>query len=74
MAALTADPAKNPLGNLLKLSIQEVTTPAEIIVCFGPGGPAGKPGTTIAIALHIDCKTVLGPHIHSPRPTRWRRL
>jgi hypothetical protein len=25
---------KNPLGNLRKLSIQEVTTPAEIIVCF----------------------------------------
>jgi hypothetical protein len=55
--------AKNPLGNLRKLSIQEVTTPSEIIVSFGPGGPAGQPGTTIANALHIDCKTVLGPRI-----------
>jgi hypothetical protein len=55
--------AMNPLGNLRKLSIQEVTEPAEIIVCFGPGGPAGKPGTTIANALHIDCKTALGPRI-----------
>jgi hypothetical protein len=53
--------AKNPLGNLRKLSIQEVMTPAEIIVCFGPGGPAGQPGTTMANALHVDCKTVLGP-------------
>jgi hypothetical protein len=55
--------AKNPLGNLRRLSIQEVTTPAEIIVCFGPGAPAGQPGTTIANALHIDCKTALGPRI-----------
>jgi hypothetical protein len=56
--------AKNPLGNLRKMSIQEVTTPAEIVVCFGPGGPAGHPaGTVIANALHIDCKTVLGPRI-----------
>ena len=55
--------SKNPLGNLRMLSIQEVTTPAEIIVCFGPGGAAGKPGTTIANALHIDCKTTLGPRI-----------
>jgi hypothetical protein len=55
--------AKNPLGNLRKMSIQEVTEPAEIIICFGPSGPAGQPGTTIAHALHIDCKTVLGPRI-----------
>jgi hypothetical protein len=55
--------AKNPLGNLRKLSIQEVTTPAEIIVCFGPGGPARQHGTVIVNALHIDCKTVLGPPI-----------
>jgi hypothetical protein len=56
--------AKNPLGNLPKMSIQEVTAPAEIVVCFGPGGPAGHPtGTMTANALHIDCKTVLGPRI-----------
>ena len=60
--------AKNPLGNLRKISIQEVTTPAGIIVCLGPGGHAGRPGTTITNALHIDalhidCKTVLGPRI-----------
>ena len=48
--------AKNPLGNLRKLSIQEVTTPAEIIVCFTQSGKA-------AHALHPDCKTALGPWI-----------
>jgi hypothetical protein len=55
--------SKNSLGSLRSLFIQEVTTPAEIIVCFSPGGPAGRPGTTIANALHIDCKTLLGPRI-----------
>lgn len=48
--------SKNPLGNLLKMSIQEVTTPSEIIVCFTQGG-------TAAHALHLDCKTALGPWI-----------
>jgi hypothetical protein len=48
--------SKNPLGNLRKLSIQEVTTPAEIIVCFTQSGKA-------AHALHLDCKTALGPWI-----------
>jgi len=48
--------AKNPLGNRQKMSIQEVTEPSEIIVCFTRGG-------TIAHALHIDCKTVLGPWV-----------
>lgn len=46
----------NPLANLRKMSIQEVITPSEIIVCFTRSG-------TIAHALHIDCKTVLGPWI-----------
>jgi hypothetical protein len=50
--------AKNPLGNLRKLSIQEVTTPAEIIVCFTQSGKAVH-------ALHLDCETVLGPWITS---------
>jgi hypothetical protein len=45
---------KNPLGNLQKMSIQEVTTPSEILVCFTRNG-------TAAHALHIDCKTALGP-------------
>lgn len=48
--------AMNPLGNLRKLSIQEVTEPSEIIVCFTQTGKA-------AHALHIDCKTALGPWI-----------
>ena len=48
--------SKNPLGNLRMLSIQEVTTPAEIVVCFTQNGKA-------AHALHIDCKTTLGPWI-----------
>jgi hypothetical protein len=48
--------AKNPLGSLRKISIQEVTESSEIIVCFTRGG-------TIAHALHIDCKTVLGPWV-----------
>jgi hypothetical protein len=47
---------KNPLGNLRRLSIQEVTEPSEIIVCFTQGGTSGH-------ALHVDCKTVLGPWI-----------
>jgi hypothetical protein len=33
-----------------------VTEPTEIIVCFTRGG-------TIAHALHLDCKTMLGPWI-----------
>jgi hypothetical protein len=48
--------AVNPLANLRKMSIQEVTTPSEIIVCFTQGG-------TAAHALHLDCKTALGPWI-----------
>lgn len=46
--------SQNPLANLCKMSIQEVTTPSEIIVCFTQSG-------TAAHALHVDCKTVLGP-------------
>jgi hypothetical protein len=38
------------------MSIQEVTTPSEIIVCLTRGG-------TAAHALHIDAKTALGPWI-----------
>jgi hypothetical protein len=38
------------------MSIQEVIEPTEIIVCFTQSG-------TRAHALHIDCKTVLGPWI-----------
>jgi hypothetical protein len=45
---------KDPLGNLRRMSIQEVTEPSEIIVCFTQSG-------TRAHALHIDCKTVFGP-------------
>jgi hypothetical protein len=48
--------AKNPLGNLRRMSIQEVTTPAEIIVCFTQNGKA-------AHGLHLDCKTSLGSWI-----------
>jgi hypothetical protein len=50
---------KNPLGNLRKMSLQEVTEPSEIIVCYTRGG-------TIAHALHLDCKTVLGPWVKFP--------
>jgi hypothetical protein len=48
--------AKNPLGNLRKMSIQEVTEPSEIIVCFTQSGK-------VAHALHVDCKMALGPWI-----------
>jgi hypothetical protein len=48
--------SKNPLGNLQKMSLQEVTEPSEIIVCFTQGG-------TAAHALQNDAKTVLGPWI-----------
>src|ERR1700712_2836872 len=47
---------RNPLGNLKKMSLQEVTEPSEITVCFTRGG-------TIAHALHCDGKTILGPWI-----------
>jgi hypothetical protein len=47
---------KNPLGNLQKMSTQEVTEPSEIIVCF-------TRGDEVAHALHIDCKTIGGPWI-----------
>jgi hypothetical protein len=47
---------KNPLANLRKMSMQEVTEPSEIIVCFTRSGE-------IAHALHLDCKTVLGPWV-----------
>jgi hypothetical protein len=47
---------KNSLGNLRKMSIQEVTEASEIIVCFTRSGK-------IAHALHVDCKTALGPWI-----------
>jgi hypothetical protein len=47
---------KNPLGSLRKMSLQEVTEPSEIVVAFTRGG-------TIAHALHLDCKTVLGPWV-----------
>jgi hypothetical protein len=47
---------KNPLGNLRRMSIQEVTEPSEIIVCFTKSG-------MIAHALHVDCKTTLGTWI-----------
>jgi hypothetical protein len=46
---------KNPLGNLQKMSIQEVTE-SEIIVCF-------TRGDEVAHALHIDCKPIVGPWI-----------
>jgi hypothetical protein len=48
--------SNNPLGNLQKMSLQEVTTASEILVCFTRSG-------TIAHALHHDGKTVLGPWI-----------
>jgi hypothetical protein len=48
--------AKNPLGTLLKMSIQKVTDPSEIIAYFTRGGE-------FAHALHTDCKTGLGPWI-----------
>jgi hypothetical protein len=46
----------NPLGNLRKMPIIEVTTASETIVCFTRSG-------TAAHALHVNCKTVLGPWI-----------
>jgi hypothetical protein len=48
--------SKNPLGNLRKMSLREVTEPSEIIGCLTQGG-------TAAHALHIDAKIPLGPWI-----------
>lgn len=48
--------AKNPLTNLRKLSLKEVREPIEIIIAFTQSG-------TYAHALHVDCRTVLGPWV-----------
>jgi hypothetical protein len=47
---------KNPLGNLRKMSLQEVTERSELRVAFTQSG-------TLAHALHHDSKTVLGPWV-----------
>lgn len=47
---------RNPLGNLQKMSLQEVTEPSLILVAFTSGG-------TMAHALHWDGKTALGPWV-----------
>lgn len=48
--------SKNPLGNLRKMSLREVTEASEFIVAFTRSGEA-------AHALHIDGNAVLGPWI-----------
>jgi hypothetical protein len=53
---LLACGTKNPLGNLRKMALQEVNTASMIFVCYTQAG-------TAAHALHIDCKTVLGPWV-----------
>ena len=49
---------KNPLANLHKLPLGEVTSEHEIILCFGPD-TYKENGTMMVHALHLDCKTVL---------------
>jgi hypothetical protein len=58
MAALVCNlcQAKNPLANRRKTSIQEVSTPSEIIVCFHPWWNDRS-------CAAIDCKTARGPWI-----------
>jgi hypothetical protein len=48
---------KNPLANLHKLPIGEVTAEHEIVLNFGPD--TRKNGAMKVHALHLDCKTVL---------------
>jgi hypothetical protein len=48
---------KNPLANLHKLPIGEVTAEHEIILNFGPD--TQKDGAMKVHALHLDCKTIL---------------
>jgi hypothetical protein len=56
---------KNPLGNLQKMSIQEVTEPLSDPGVFHAGRG------TAAHALHYDCRTVLGPWIKFTSARRW---
>jgi ribosomal protein L40E len=48
---------RNPLGQLRKLTLQEVNATSEIIVAFTRSG-------TAAHGLHTDCKTALGPWVN----------
>jgi hypothetical protein len=49
---------KNPLANLHKLPLGEVTAEHEIVLNFGPDTHK-KNGAIKVHALHVDCKTVL---------------
>jgi hypothetical protein len=57
--------AKNPLANLRRMSIQEVSTPSEIIVCFTQGGTAAMHYTSIA-----KQRSVHGSHLRQRRRSK----
>jgi hypothetical protein len=55
---------KNPLGNLRRMSIQEVTEPSEIIVCFTQSGTrAGQQSRPIATQSKEPAEDRLGKAI-----------
>lgn len=49
---------RNPLGKLRQVPLGVIKAEYEILVCFVPRG-----GYNVH-ALHVDCKTALGPWVH----------
>jgi hypothetical protein len=49
---------KNPLGNLRRMPVEVLRATYEIVLCFGPSRK--QDGAVSVMALHLDCKTVLG--------------
>jgi hypothetical protein len=49
---------KNPLGNLRRMPLESIRARFEIVLCFVP-----RDGVSCH-ALHVDCRTVLGPWVH----------
>ncbi len=51
---------RNPLGNLRRMPIDVIRSSYEIMISFVPRNGIA------CHALHVDCKTVLGPWLHVP--------
>ena len=54
--------SRNPLGNLRRVPLGVIHDVFEIIVCFIPSRKHDE--SVSVMALHSDCKTVLGPWVH----------
>jgi hypothetical protein len=63
---------KNPLDNLRKMSIQEVTEPSEILVCFTQGGTAATHPPDRSRALDYRAAMMNLTTVFTERPIRRR--